>query len=150
MQPSRTRTTWLRRSWYVVAGRHSDPFPVLTGTQWQALTIAVYILDMMFVKLSIGIFLLRLATQKAYVWTIRVALVIVTLWSLGIFFWNLFQCTPVPKQWDFRLNGTCAGPDQIIAAAYALSVMTVLSDWFFVSSHQLRDKSACLLSVHRG
>lgn len=88
----------------------------------------------MFVKLSIGVFLLRLATQKVYIWIIRVALVIVTLWSIGIFIWNLFQCTPVEKQWDFRITtGHCAGPNEIIAAAYALSVMTVLSDWFFVS-----------------
>ncbi|KAK2589731.1 hypothetical protein QQS21_012588 [Conoideocrella luteorostrata] len=104
----------------------------VAALMWQALTIVLYIMDMMFVKLSIGVFLLRLATQKVYIWTIRIALVIVTLWSIGIFIWNLFQCTPVEKQWDFRITtGHCATGDDIIAATYALSVMTVLSDWFF-------------------
>lgn len=107
----------------------------LTAAQWQALTVALYIPCMMFVKLSIGVFLLRLATQKVYIQLIRVVLVIVVLWSTGIFLWNLFQCTPVEKQWDFRITtGHCAGPSEIISAAYALSVMTVLSDWFFVSN----------------
>lgn len=91
---------------------------------------------MMFVKLSIGVFLLRLATKRVYIWTIRIALVIVTLWSLGIFIWDIFfQCTPVQRQWDFRItSGHCAGSGEIRAAIYALSAMTVLSDWFFVSN----------------
>ncbi|OAA45464.1 integral membrane family protein [Metarhizium rileyi] len=117
-------------------GKHNAAVPneddQVAALMWQAITIAIYILDMMFIKLSIGVFLLRLATQRSYIWIIRGALVIVTLWSLGIFIWDVFQCTPVAKQWDFRITtGHCAGPDEIISAAYALSVMTVLSDWFF-------------------
>lgn len=138
MSPFLMRTIAWPLSWYVefVTIFTINVITNLTNfdPQWQALTIAIYIIDMMFVKLSIGVFLLRLATQKVYIWIIRGALVVVTLWSLGIFFWNLFQCTPVEKQWDFRIaTGHCAGPNEIISAAYALSVMTVLSDWFFVS-----------------
>lgn len=107
---------------------------------------------MMLIKLSIGVFLLRLATKKLYIWIIRGSLVIVTLWSLGIFIWDIFQCTPVAKQWDFRITtGHCAGPDEIISAAYALSVMTVLSDWFFVSraaSHDSASQMCGILTVH--
>ncbi|KID77490.1 uncharacterized protein G6M90_00g096800 [Metarhizium brunneum] len=117
-------------------GKHNAAVPNeddrVAALMWQALTIAIYIIDMMLIKLSIGVFLLRLATKKLYIWIIRGSLVIVTLWSLGIFIWDIFQCTPVAKQWDFRITtGHCAGPDEIISAAYALSVMTVLSDWFF-------------------
>ena len=97
---------------------------------------------MMFVKLSIGIFLLRLAVGKVYRYILLVSLVIVTLWSLGIFFWDVFQCTPVAKQWDYRIEeGHCASGAEIISAAYALSVMTILSDWLYVSRSKQRRRA---------
>ncbi|KJZ80539.1 hypothetical protein HIM_00389 [Hirsutella minnesotensis 3608] len=100
--------------------------------KWQALSIAVYILNMMFVKLSIGVFLLRLAVWTAYKWILWTCLFVFTLWSLGIFFWNMFQCIPVEKQWDFRIqHGYCSSADAIISSAIALSVLTVLSDWVY-------------------
>lgn len=89
----------------------------------------------MLIKLSIGFFLLRLATQKAYVWILRVSLVIIVLWSMVTFLWDIFQCNPVAKQWDYRIEtGHCVTPDQVVQAAYAFSVMCVLSDWLFVCS----------------
>jgi hypothetical protein len=90
---------------------------------------------MMLIKLSIGFFLLRLATQKVYKWILKVSLVVVVLWSLVTFLWDIFQCDPVAKQWDDRLtDGHCVTPDQVVQAAYAFSVMCVLSDWLFVST----------------
>jgi hypothetical protein len=89
---------------------------------------------MMLIKLSIGFFLLRLATQKVYVWILRISLVVVVLWSMVTFLWDIFQCNPVAKQWDYRIErGQCVTPQQVVQAAYAFSVMCVLSDWLFVS-----------------
>lgn len=88
----------------------------------------------MFIKLSIGVFLLRLSVKKVYNWIIWISLTIIAIWSLVLWFWNLFQCNPVEMQWDFRIkDGTCVSADQIVSAAYAISVMTVLSDWLYVS-----------------
>lgn len=102
-------------------------------SQWQALATATYVIDMMFIKLSIGVFLLRLAVQNVYRYILWGSLVIVSIWSTVLFFWNLFQCKPVAAQWDYTLeNGKCVSPDAIVAAAYALSVMTILSDWLYV------------------
>ncbi|KAG6002066.1 hypothetical protein E4U21_003468 [Claviceps maximensis] len=79
---------------------------------------------MMFVKLSIGFFLLRIATQKSYIWIIRIVLVIITFWSVGLFTWDIFQCTPIQKQWDYRIpDGTCAGAEDVLTAAYAISAL---------------------------
>lgn len=87
----------------------------------------------MFIKLSIGIFLLRLAVQTAYIWILRVSLVIIAIWSTVIFFWNVFQCDPVDKQWDYRIKGgRCVDPGQLVSAAYAMTALTVLSDWLYV------------------
>lgn len=84
----------------------------------------------MFIKLSIGIFLLRLAPSKIYVWTIYISLAIVCIWTIVLFFWNMFQCSPVKAQWDYTIpNGRCVGPEEVVSAAYSLSVMTILSDW---------------------
>ncbi|CAM1508416.1 Fc.00g052640.m01.CDS01 [Cosmosporella sp. VM-42] len=117
-------------------GRHNeavkDENDRSDALMWQAIATATYILDMMFIKLSIGIFLLRLSVRRAYTWIIWGSLVVITLWSIVIFFYNLFQCTPVEKQWDFRIkSGHCVTPDELIAAAYAFSVMTIVSDWFY-------------------
>lgn len=88
---------------------------------------------MMFVKLSIGIFLLRLSARPIYNLILKISLVVVALYTMGIFFWDVFQCTPVAKQWDFRIQtGHCASGQDIINAAYAISVLTIVSDWFYV------------------
>jgi hypothetical protein len=91
---------------------------------------------MMFIKLSIGIFLLRLATQKRYIYTIYGSLFVISVWSVVLFLWNMFQCHPVAAVWDYTIllkdtNSFCVGADQIVNAAYALSVMTILSDWLY-------------------
>lgn len=101
--------------------------------QWQALATATYVIDMMFIKLSIGVFLLRLAVQNAYRYILWGSLVVVSIWSTVLFFWNIFQCDPVAAQWDYTLeNEKCVSVDEIVSAAYALSVMTILSDWLYV------------------
>ncbi|KAM0340059.1 hypothetical protein ACHAPQ_001334 [Fusarium lateritium] len=117
-------------------GKHNDAIETdeaeVQALMWQALATATYILDMMFIKLSIGVFLLRLCVKKVYNWIIWVSLTIISIWSIVLFFWNLFQCHPVEMQWDFRIKeGKCVSADQIVSAAYAISVMTVVSDWLY-------------------
>ncbi|KAJ4856261.1 hypothetical protein T069G_09629 [Trichoderma breve] len=117
-------------------GRHNDAITddgkKVSALMWQSLATVTYVINMMFIKLSIGIFLLRLSARKVYNWIICVSLVIIGIWSLVIFFYDIFQCTPVQKQWDFRIQGgKCASPNDIIAAAYAISVMTIASDWLY-------------------
>jgi hypothetical protein len=118
-------------------GKHNDAITndddKVAALMWQALATITYILDMMFVKLSIGVFLLRLSVKKVYNYIIWVSLVVVALYTLGVFFWDIFQCMPVAKQWDYRIeHGHCATAQDIINAAYAISVLTVVSDWLYV------------------
>lgn len=91
---------------------------------------------MWLIKLSIGIFLLRLASQKRYKYTLYASIVVVGIWSIVLFFWNIFQCNPVAAQWDYTIlqkdpNARCVSADEIVNAAYALSVMNILSDWLY-------------------
>jgi hypothetical protein len=81
---------------------------------------------MLFIKLSIALFLLRIAVQRRYVWILRISMVIIAIWSVVIWFYDLFQCIPVQAQWDFTIKGAkCVSGPSFIAAAYSISVMTV-------------------------
>ncbi|KAI9158710.1 hypothetical protein HJFPF1_06708 [Paramyrothecium foliicola] len=117
-------------------GHHNDAIKdddlKVAALMWQALATATYILDMMLIKLSIGLFLLRFSVQRVYFYIITISLAIITIWSLVLFFWNMFQCNPVEKQWDYRIQGgTCVTAEQVVQAAYAISIMTILSDWLY-------------------
>ena len=104
----------------------------IEALKWQALATATYILNMMFIKLSYAVFLLRLAVQKRYRWTLWASMFVVAVWSTVSFFWDLFQCSPVQAQWDYTIPGeVCVSSEQIVAAAYALSVMTIVTDWMY-------------------
>lgn len=87
---------------------------------------------MMFIKLSLGVFLLRLATQKRYKWIIWISMGVVFIWSIALFFWDVFQCNPVAAQWDYTIPGLkCVDAQQIVNGAYALSVQNIVSDWLY-------------------
>lgn len=105
---------------------------------------------MMFIKLSLGVFLLRLAPQQIYKWIIWASMGVVLLWSSVLFLWDIFQyvtawhplllvlankwfrCKPVAAQWDYTLpNYTCVSPQAVVNAAYALSVLNIVTDWLY-------------------
>lgn len=46
---------------------------------------------MMFIKLSLGVFLLRLAPQPVYKWIIWGSMGVVLLMSTVLFLWDVFQ-----------------------------------------------------------
>ncbi|KAL3422852.1 integral membrane family protein [Phlyctema vagabunda] len=116
-------------------GQHNNALTqedLTASLMYQALATLTYVANMMFIKLSICILLLRIASRPIYIWILRVSMVVVTIWSLAIFLYDIFQCTPIAAQWDFTLkNSHCVGTDSIVSAAYAISVMTILSDWLY-------------------
>ena len=87
---------------------------------------------MIFVKLSIAVFLLRIAVSKVYKWILKVSMVVVTVLSLTIVFFNIFACNPVAFQWDPTIEGgVCVSYDVVISSAYAFSALSIVSDWFY-------------------
>ncbi|KAI1363597.1 hypothetical protein F5Y08DRAFT_354294 [Xylaria arbuscula] len=120
-------------------GRHNrslSQHDEIEALKYQALATASYVSNMWLIKLSIGLFLFRLADQRRYKWILGVSIVVVGIWSLTLFFWNIFQCNPVPAQWDYTIlardpTAHCVSADEIVSAAYALSALTILSDWLY-------------------
>ncbi|CAI6100397.1 unnamed protein product [Clonostachys chloroleuca] len=118
-------------------GRHNaaieDADREVAALKWQALAISMYIVLMLLIKLSIGFFLLRITIHMtAYVRIIRASLALIFISSAVVFFWNIFQCIPVEKQWDYRIMyGQCVQPDEIVVVAYVMSAITIVTDFFY-------------------
>ncbi|KAJ4388578.1 hypothetical protein N0V93_006036 [Gnomoniopsis smithogilvyi] len=116
-------------------GHHNAVLPQkdeILAIKWQALATATYISNMMFIKLSIGVFLLRLATQRRYRYTIWGSMGVIASMSTALFLWDIFQCNPVAAQWDYTIPGyQCASTSQVVNVAYSLSVLSILSDWLY-------------------
>ena len=87
---------------------------------------------MMFIKLSIALFLLRIAVKLLYVWILRISMAVVAIWSVAIWIYELFQCIPVEAQWNYTIkNAKCDSGSSFVAAAYSISVMTIVTDWLY-------------------
>lgn len=116
-------------------GRHNADLTesnAIEGLKYQAFATLSYVANMMFIKLSIALFLLRIAVQRPYIWILRISMVVVAIWSVAIWIYDLFQCIPVQAQWDYTIqNAKCVSGSSFIAAAYSISVMTILTDWLY-------------------
>lgn len=86
----------------------------------------------MFIKLSIALFLLRIAVKRPYIWILRISMIVVTIWSVAIFLYDIFQCIPVEAQWNYTIKSAkCVSGPSFVAAAYSISVMTIVTDWLY-------------------
>jgi len=113
----------------------TPPFrPVCTNAQQYFFAGEIlYIITSFFMRLSIGIFILRIMTQKAYIWTIRVTLFIITLATVMNFFYTIFQCAPIKFFWlQFSgLKGKCLPAPQVQALSIAFSAVSATADIVF-------------------
>jgi hypothetical protein len=72
--------------------------------KYQTLATLTYVANMMMIKLSIAVFLLRIATKKRYTWTLKISMGVVTIWSVAILLFDIFQYVP---QYLHRLFISC-------------------------------------------
>ncbi|KAG8625290.1 hypothetical protein KVT40_007041 [Elsinoe batatas] len=84
-------------------------------------------------KVSVGLFLLRITPSKVHIWIIR--LFIAGSLLFGTFYWFLiiFQCNPVSFWWDLNPNSTgkCISPTVFAACAYIISALNTAADLVF-------------------
>jgi hypothetical protein len=90
-----------------------------------------YTLTTCFVRLSIAVFLFRLAMKRIHKLVIYVAIGVNIVLSLVFFFMAVFQCRPVGYFWKqyTGTKGSCFGPDVIPSASIAHSVVYFCVDW---------------------
>lgn len=87
---------------------------------------------MIMIKVSIGLFLLRITINKIQRWIIYIVMGLTVLTGLVFFFVTLLQCTPISFFWDkFTQTGSCINVDIIIALTFLYSVVSVICDFAF-------------------
>lgn len=87
---------------------------------------------MIFSKISIGIFLLRIIVERIQVWFIYFALMINVMTGLVFFFVTTLQCHPVSYFWNKESqDGTCIPIGIIIALTYLYSSLNIICDFTF-------------------
>ncbi|KAI5919083.1 hypothetical protein F4810DRAFT_519394 [Camillea tinctor] len=93
-----------------------------------------YCLTMIASKISIGIFLLRIAVQRIHHYIIYVNLLLTVVTGMVFFFVTLFQCNPIPYFWlrfDGTTQGSCIDVGIIAALTYLYSAFSVMCDFTF-------------------
>ncbi|KUJ14564.1 uncharacterized protein LY89DRAFT_590129, partial [Mollisia scopiformis] len=92
-----------------------------------------YTLTTILIRLSIGFFLLRTCNSRLHIWTIKIAMVIMTLLTITYFWFIFFQCHPVSYFWlQFSGGeGTCFSGQAVEDATIIFSVFAVATDLIF-------------------
>ena len=74
---------------------------------------------LMWTKVSICLFLLRIPVQKCFIRPLKAALVILILSNVVLTILWIVQCQPVAAAWDDSINGKCFSKRQIECIIFA-------------------------------
>lgn len=121
----------------VVAGGTGKPVGTYTLKEAEISLRAWYTCEVLYspitiaIRLSICIFLLRLAVMKLHRWILIVNIGIITIISIAYFFVMVLQCDPPHHFWKqvYGDSGTCIDPNIVPNATIAHSVISAVSDW---------------------
>jgi hypothetical protein len=89
---------------------------------------------MIFSKVSIGWFLLRLTVKRIHNWIVYASMGLTVITGAVFFFVTLFQCQPISHFWMQAIPGTeghCIDGVVIAALAYLYSGINVIVDFTF-------------------
>jgi len=104
----------------------------MVAIKFFTISMTLYIASLYLVKLSVGLVLYRIAeTAKKVRIAILVILAISGVWSVAISGIFLSQCRPLSFIWGGTTEGVCLPPAVLVKAAYALSVMDILTGLIF-------------------
>ncbi|PVI04848.1 hypothetical protein DM02DRAFT_585438 [Periconia macrospinosa] len=108
-----------------------EDFP--NGMKWWWGCEPTYIICGIFLKISIGIFLLRIAVERAHRIILWTCLITIQVYSVFFLFLFTFQCTPISHFWEqFRGGqGKCIDSNIIVGTFYGYSALVCVTDWTF-------------------
>jgi hypothetical protein len=130
--PEKIMNVYLCLRWPVVVSLTS----VESGAR-QLLTLFRFIMQTMFclavipVKWAICFTLLRIVNgKKAYEWSIYATMAAVAAVMTSMTIYEFFHCTPIAMNWKAVEGGSCKAQSNIIGFSFALSAVSIFSDWF--------------------
>ncbi|PVH86272.1 hypothetical protein DL98DRAFT_407841, partial [Cadophora sp. DSE1049] len=93
-------------------------------------TELAYVLTTCTLKMSIAVFLLRIAVKKSHRIILYVTTAGVMIFSVGYFLFLVFQCSPVDYFWNqfSAKSGSCLAPELVGALTYAHSGLNAFAD----------------------
>ncbi|KAF2999757.1 hypothetical protein E8E13_005049 [Curvularia kusanoi] len=104
------------------------------GLFWYFLSGTIWTFWVTTLKWSIGFTILRIAVGKRWVvWSIYVALVMVTLTSISTGVFQLVQCKPMNAIWDadaLAHGGECINRKYLAAMSTTLAAVSIATDWY--------------------
>ncbi|KAF4545567.1 hypothetical protein BFW01_g7012 [Lasiodiplodia theobromae] len=109
------------------------PDNTMRALRYWWLCYAAYTSTMMFAKISIGFFLLRVTVEQVYIWIIYAAMGITIVTGIVFFFVTVLQCSPVSYFWSRAVggDGKCLDMEIIIGLTYFYSAVSALCDFTF-------------------
>ncbi|KAI5814914.1 hypothetical protein BZA77DRAFT_388716 [Pyronema omphalodes] len=118
------------------AGKHMkdiEPLDISLALKYNFISQVFAVPCMMMVKVSIGMFLLRLASTKMYRNICLGFIVIMTAYSTASTFSIIFQCLPIEFTWDTTVpGGKCLAPAVRVNLGKSYSIICAASDFFIV------------------
>lgn len=90
-----------------------------------------YAATMIFSKISIGCFLLRIVQRRAHRRIVYTAMAASTVSGALFFCAALFQCWPVSFVWNKAQPGHCFDMNLIVAVTYTYSAFSIVTDFTF-------------------
>lgn len=116
----------------------------------------MYSLVAAFSRLSIGMLILRLVTNRYQKFIVYLALSVSTCACLGFFVYQFFVCKPYPHFWDRFSPGMCQDKGYIYGN-YVQSACTIFADWilalmpvWILYNSKLSLKAKCFTSALLG
>jgi hypothetical protein len=83
------------------------------------------------VKWAICFTLLRIAdTKRGYKWAIYAIMAAVAIVMASTTIYEFFHCTPIQMNWKAVEGGSCKAQSNITGFSFALSAVSIFSDWF--------------------
>jgi hypothetical protein len=83
------------------------------------------------VKWAICFMLLRIAHNRtAYVWAIYANMAAVAVVMASTTIYEFFHCSPIQMNWRAVEGGSCKAQSNITGFSFALSAVSIFSDWF--------------------
>ncbi|KAF2843487.1 hypothetical protein M501DRAFT_903774, partial [Patellaria atrata CBS 101060] len=98
---------------------------------WIIVSEASYIMTTMFLKVSLGIFMLRIVIKRWHQWSLYIVIALSTLTSLFFFFFVIFMCGNPNTYFTKYMSYQCAPHDVQVALSYTHAAITTASDCFF-------------------
>jgi len=118
------------------AGRHTwdiSSQDFMVAMKFNFITQIASIYSLLFLKVSICLFIVRLGPRPIYKILCQGTAIILTVYTIACGFTIIFQCTPIEKIWNrMGVEGHCFTKAQLMGLSYAHTATSVFTDFLLV------------------